>query len=220
MNLYSLTVRPRHFNPEWRERLIDEFSRKFYGDYIIALEKGNSDEYNHLQVGVETSTRSNNLNRRIKKILDYEPEDDSEEGVWFKLKSHQDKHYLFGYCAKEGDYKTNSKNIQEHIEQYKTRKEKLENLSLNKSFVIKSLNQIFPGVLKFAEQNNLEKNSFHKLAKTMFIIQAVPFTIWSKIRTKDFEEEWKLYIAYKLSNLEIEQIFDKLEECSRDRNGL
>ncbi len=90
--------------------------------YIVSLEKGKNDKYNHYQIGIETNKKINSIRMKIDRT--FKPHLSSRTitlNIWRKVKIHNMKVSLIGYCAKEGNiYKTNlyDKLIKEELDKY------------------------------------------------------------------------------------------------------
>ncbi len=219
---YSVTIRPRadHFKKEWQQCLVIAFSK---ASYVIALETGDPDgagEPNHLQCVFIMNTRTDNLRRKVKTALGWEPEDDMEKRCWLKISKHDDPLYAIGYCQKEGRYKSNlpPECLSQGVDVYE------EKPRPSASWKCKGIN----GLLDFAkvwwEQEQAESTyvswrdyssggvvsrSYPKLKTVCVMMHSkglIPFSLARKIR-KDDEIFWKAMMEKMTAseiNLEIE----------------
>lgn len=106
---YSVTIRPRadNFKAEWAQCLEIAFAK---AKYVIAQETGDPDgkgDPNHLQCVFVMNTRTDNLRRKVKAALGWEPDCEMEKRCWLKISKHDDPLYAIGYCQKEGRFKSN-----------------------------------------------------------------------------------------------------------------
>lgn len=113
--LISITIRPPEAEFSACKIPIDIFI-EYLGEseYIISLEKGSQKlkDYNHYQIALKTGKNVNTIRKAINRF--FKPHltpSTLKKGVWRKVKIHNNKVSLIGYCLKEG--KVYSTNIQE-----------------------------------------------------------------------------------------------------------
>ena len=141
METYSITISPRgDIQPKWREVLV-KWCEKNTVKYIIGNEKG-ANENDHLQIAIcIKNRRSDNIRRSIFNLLKYKPDDDAESKHWLKIAKHDDEDYLFGYCCKENDYKTNIDKVE--LDEYRDYYGKMKIKKVIGKWECKSINQLF-----------------------------------------------------------------------------
>ncbi len=108
----SITIRPPYDEFSSCKIPIDILIEYMGSDsYIVSLEKGKSQKegHNHYQIGLKTGKNINTIRKAINRF--FKPHllpSTLKKGVWRKVKSHNNKVSLFGYCLKEGHlYSTN-----------------------------------------------------------------------------------------------------------------
>lgn len=208
--MISITIRPRveNFDPGWREKLVDYYGGKG-GGFIFALESGgeNKTSPNHIQGGIKSSSRTDNIRRQIISLLKYKPKDDDESKLWLDIKKHKDPKYLVGYCCKEGNYASDlsEEYIQECIQYYDAEKNKLSH-KFNPTWKSQSLNSLFPAVYDFCVENNLLSKhiKLKKLLYTMFSFDLLPLSLVKKITVED-NRLWYMYKMTKWRKLDVNE---------------
>jgi len=80
-------------------------------EYIVSLEKGKAQKegHNHYQIALKTGKNINTIRKAINRF--FKPHlfpSTLKKGVWKKVKTHNNKVSIIGYCLKEGHiYSTN-----------------------------------------------------------------------------------------------------------------
>ncbi len=106
----SITIRPTYEEFIQLKNVIDKvISFMESGKYIVALEKGKDEKYNHYQICFRTTKHIDAVRRKIITFIKpHLTKKTIKSNVWLKVKKHNMKVTLIGYCMKECNmYKTN-----------------------------------------------------------------------------------------------------------------
>ena len=106
----SITIRPTYEEFITLKNPMDTFIQWLEPEeYICALEKGKGLKYNHYQMGLKTHRHIDTIRKKVKLL--FKPflcDRTIKLNIWCKVKIHNNKHSLIGYCAKENRiYKSN-----------------------------------------------------------------------------------------------------------------
>lgn len=198
-NGLSITIRPRHLNDGWMEKL-QAYFQKHGGAYIISLEMKN-----HLQCAWFSTRRTNNLRKSFYTLFNFVPEDDDEKRHWLQIHNHDDWNYLVGYCSKEifesEDTIRYFSNMPEVLlkQQYEYFKSKKTETKTNKrDWICTGINQLPYKALEFARTlpsiTNIKDIQFRTIINLMFKEHVIPFSLARKIRKSD-EILWNSFIS-------------------------
>lgn len=202
METYSITIRPRpnNFKVAWLETIRDYLDAKKPGkcNYVIAGESGDGDnEINHIQMALAIKSRSDNIRRMIKSVIQFEPEDDMERQCWCKISKSDDPFFTNGYCLKEKKMiMTNyeADNLDKFDQYYK---KKVSEDKHNGGWECKSINELPYYLQSYAEENikgfgefsdkriNGIEISMRALAYKAFGEGKLPFSLVRKLKKSD-----------------------------------
>lgn len=154
----------------------------------------------HIQSGLITKIRTDNIRRKLKSILDWDNLDDDEKKVSLAIKSHKDWNYLIGYCCKQNDPLYT--NIDEDIliqckDYYDTIKVGLKS-NTNKDWICSGLNTLLPTCYNWCLDNGLNPSttSFRVICTRLVSLGKIPFSLGRKIKRED-ENYWIDYCLVK-----------------------
>lgn len=194
-NYFSITIRPRieDFNIGWGKILLDAFDK-----IMVGYEHGENDTaINHLQVCLKlpcsSCNRTDNLRRKIKKLLDY----DNENSLWMVVKKSNDGLYTLGYCMKESCYKFKGftqDDIDTAFEHYNNKSNELKS-KLGSTWIIKSINALPQGILDHKKKH--PDFTTEKLLMDLFCKDLIPLSLMIKIKFKSTLDLLYAYTAYK-----------------------
>lgn len=106
----SITIRPKLLEFPAMEKPLKVLIEYLSNDkYIISVEKGKKNVQNHYQIGINTRKHIDTVRRKINQL--FKPHlslQTIQLNKWKKVKLHNNKISLYGYCQKEGSiYHTN-----------------------------------------------------------------------------------------------------------------
>lgn len=105
----SITIRPTYVEFITLKNPMDTFIEWLEPEkYIVALEKGKDNKFNHYQIGLLTHKHIDSVRRKVDNLFKPFLSDRTLKlNIWRKVKIHNDNCSLIGYCAKENNiYKT------------------------------------------------------------------------------------------------------------------
>lgn len=197
----SITFSPR----ELKSHQIENFKKWLTGmggdpsenSKIMGLEKQGQ---LHIQAGILTNTRSDNLRRNLKKILDFDSLDDDERKFSLKLKTHNNWKYLVGYCNKEGKlqyHNFDEETLADYIEYYETTVDSQTKVKEEQNWICSGLNSLLASTWNYCIEENINpKLSLRYLVVEMVAHNRIPFSLGRKIKRSD-EIFWKAYTEVK-----------------------
>lgn len=159
MSSFSITIRFRVLN----KSIIDTFTHYCIGStngYLFSLEKGSSDEVNHIQAFITFNKKVRNdsikrtLYRKFKKVYDY---DEAEKLSAIKVKPSTDNDYVIGYCLKEQN-EMYSNLDEDYIQRCKDfyvskQNDKLKSIKVSKNNIVKVM-------LSYMKLHNISKEHY------------------------------------------------------------
>jgi len=208
--MLSVTIRPRILPETWFDK-VSNWLEQQENEYIISLELEN-----HLQIGLKSTMRSNNVRRSLTTLLEFEGEDDDEKARWLKISSHDDWVYLVGYCLKESPEICKYNLIdkpERYIAYYNIKKENIakKNKLPSSDWKCTSINALPMFALNYCREQHLQPqmHKFRSIIIKLFSIGLIPFSLARKIK-KDDEDFWDAMVQ----NLTVTEI-DRMLEVHR-----
>lgn len=200
----SITFRPRELNSgqinNFKKWLISMGGTPSENSKIMSLE---GEGQNHIQSGILTEKRTDNIRRSLIKILDWENLDDDEKKHSLKIKSHNNWNFLIGYCIKEENiFYTNI--TEEHMKickkYYQEQNNKLTQIKHEQKWMCSGINSLLETVYTYCinEGINPLKRRLRELVVEMTAYGLLPFSLARKIKQSD-EIFWKALCNVKLA---------------------
>jgi len=205
--MLSVTIRPRKLPETWFDKVYSWLEQQKC-EYIVSLELEN-----HLQIGLKSTMRSNNVRRSLSTLLDFCGEDDDEKSKWLKISSHDDWVYLVGYCLKENPKMCKYNLIDDparYTAYYDIKKAKInEKKKIPASgWECSSINALPLFALNYCREQHLQPqmHKFRSIIIKLFSIGLIPFSLARKIK-KDDEDFWEAMVQ-KLTINEIDRMLE------------